>query len=591
MNPYGEDFANLKDAVSWSISQLEKPRKERVNAVKQYVGSHYADEGSEKNVPVNLLEMAVCIYTRLLAVRAPQVMVNTEVPQLRRPAKEMEIALNQVPEEVGMAETLRSAITEALFSVGIIKVGISTTDYVMGHAYGEPFVDLVTLDDYFCDMSAKSYKQIQFEGNDYWRRLDDVLNSPHFPEEPKKDLTSDEHTTVGENGQERAETISQDEGASTYQKMVKLRDVWLPHEQRLITYVPSQDKILSVVDWDGPENGPYHRLSFRDVPGNIMPLPPAQLWRDLHELANALFRKLSKQADSHKRVLAFGGNDNEAIKQFKEAKDGDGIQWQGQQPGQLEASGIDQANLAFFLQTRDLYSYFAGNLDSLGGLAPQAETLGQEELLSNASSTRLQEMRQAVVETVKGVYKHLAWYEWTDPIRTRKITKKVPRSDITIQTVWSAATREGDFLDYNFDIDVHSMEDNSPEKQLQKLNMVAQNYILPLLPLVQKQGGQIDIEALFNLIGEYSNLPELGQILKFKEAIPDPDEQVQGEAPHLQGGGGGETSAQPAQTTRTYRRENVPGASRSGNERAMTELLMGGDKQQSEKDSLFRSTK
>lgn len=583
-----DDFQQLTKAIDWSIQQMETPRKKRVEAVKEYVGRHYADDGSEQRVPTNMLELAVTIYARMLAVRAPRVLVGTESPELKTMAKNMELALNQVPDEINLGNTLRRAVVEALFSVGILKVGLSKTDTIMGHEYGEPYVDLVTLDDYFCDMSAKNYEQIQFEGNDYWMPLEEVKRNPAFSDE--NELSGDDHTVIGEQGQERAESVSQDEGATTYKDRVWLRDVWLPESNQLVTYAVKQGKLLNVVNWDGPKEGPYRRLAFAEVPGNILPLPPVALWRDLHELGNALFRKLGRQADNHKRVLGFSGNDDEAVKRFRDAKDGDGIRWGGQRPETLEAGGIDQSTLAFFLQSRDLYSYFAGNLDSLGGLAPQAETLGQEEIMTNASNARLHDMRDAVYNLSRSVYKTLAWYEWTDPIRTRTITKKVPNTEIEMKTVWSPATREGRFIDYNFDIDVYSMQDNSPETQMQKLQMVTQNYVLPLLPLIQQQGGQVDLESFFDLIGKYANLPELSEYLRFVETPEqNPSEQVQGNPQPQTAGGGSAGGQQPAQTTRRYERVNKPGATRSGKDQVMSQLLMGGNAQSSEKESLFRS--
>lgn len=586
-----EQFRNLTEAVNWSVKQMETPRQNRLHAVRQYVGSHYADGDAERRVPTNLLEMAVVIYTRLLAVRSPRVMISTEVPELKRAAKEFELALNQVPREVGMDNLLRKAVVEAMFSMGVIKVGLVKTGEVLGHSYGEPFAELITIDDYFVDMSAKDYSRIQFEGNDYWVNYADVASSPDFPASALAELEPDDHTVVGPDGNERADSISADEGADTYKDRVLLRDVWLPQEQQIVTYAPNQNLLLRVSDWDGPDNGPYHRLGFTEVPGNLMPLPPVALWRDLHELANALFRKMGKQADSHKNVLAFSGNDEEAVRNFQNARDGEGIRWHGQKPENLEAGGIDQTTLAFYLQTRDLFSYFAGNLDMLGGLAPASDTVGQDQIMNQASSARMQDMKSSTISFVQGIYRAFAWYEWTDPVRTRTITKTVPNTDFQVQAQWSKATREGDFLDFNFDIDAYSMEDKSPNTQLQKLQMVTQQYIMPLLPLIQQQGGQMDFERFFELVAEYTNMPELTDFLRFTQgaAQPDPSEQMQGNPRPQSAGGGQQGAGQPAETKRTYERVNRPGATRSGKDQVMSQLLMGSKGQQSENASLFRS--
>ena len=162
------DFAQLMKAVDWSISQLGSPRKNRVDAIRQFVGAHYSDNGTDKVVPTNFLELAVTIYTQQLAANAPKAMITTKSMALRPFAKSLEIAVNQVPDEIGLGDTIRKAVVEALFSYGVVKVGIcSNGDSAHGHDYGETYVDLASIDDYFCDMSAKSRKTMQFEGNDY----------------------------------------------------------------------------------------------------------------------------------------------------------------------------------------------------------------------------------------------------------------------------------------------------------------------------------------------------------------------------------------------------------------------------------------
>jgi len=197
--------------------------------------------------------------------------------------------------------------------------------------------------------------------------------------------------------------------------------------------------------------------------------------------------------------------------------------------------------------------------------------------LSDAASSRIRDMSEQTVSFIKDVYKAIAWYEWTDPIRTRMITKSVPNLDVSIQIPWSKETREGDFLDYEFDIDVYTMQDDSPSTKLQKLNFYLQQILMPLMPFIQQQGGEIDFKRLNDLLMKYSNLPELESIISFPgRTVP---QETQGNP---------QPSVQPSHTTRTYERVNRPGATRSGKDQTMAQLLMGGDAQNSEKASLFR---
>jgi len=568
------NFDKLHKAVEWSMRQLATPRAKRVEAIRQYVGSHYSEGGSDKRVPTNLLELAVTIYGRALAARAPKVLVTTPVSNLRPFARDMEIALNQIPGEIDLGSTVRRAVIEALFSFAVVKVGISPSGaFVDGKEYGEPFVDLVSLDDYFVDMSAKTRSGIQFEGNDYWVPIEDARDIYAANGGEREKILADENTLIGPLGEQRAESVTSSEGADIFGDRVWLRDVYIYRTGKIITYGVKSQIILREADFDGPEHSPYYTLGFSDVPGNLLPLPPVALWRDMHELGNNLMRKLGRQADSKKTVAAFGGGNDDDVEALKKASDGDGIKYLGAKPEAITVGGIDAPTLAFYLQIRDLFSYFGGNLDSLGGLAVSADTLGQDKLISEASGARLKTMGEATTDFVRDIFKALAWYEWTDPVRQRKIRKPVKGTDISVPVLWSADTRDGDYLDYNLDIDVYSMQDDSPSTKLQKVGTALERFVFPLLPAIEAQGGQIDVQRLLGMVGGLANIPEFSEIVKFPE--PDATEQMErGDAtPRM---------ATPAHTTRTYERVSRSAATRAGKDDVMSRLLMGGKVQPKE---------
>lgn len=575
MADLGVNFKDLKAAVEWSQRQLVVPRRNRLDAIKQYVGSHYSTGGTEMRVPTNFIELAVTIYMQQLAARAPRAVVTTKVPKLKPYAYSMEIAINQIPDEIGLDDTLRKAVVEALFCFAIVKVGIAQSGTVsLGHDVGEPFADLIDFDDYFVDMSAKNRSSIQFEGNDYWLPID-IARAMYDGKE--SDVEPDDYTVIGEQGESKTESISVNEGADLYKKKVWMRDVWIPDYNKVCTYGVKSQKVFRVIDWDGPEGGPYKTLGFSDVPGNLLPLPPVSLWRDLHELGNTLFRKLGRQADAKKTVAAFQGGHDDDVERLKAANDGDGITYSGGMPQQISVGGIDNATLAFYIQLKDVFSYLAGNLDSLGGLSPMTETVGQDRLLTESANARMSFMKSRTAAFIKSIFEDLAWYEWTDPVRERVIEKRIGKTDMTVTSIWSEETREGDWLDYNFDIDVYSMTPDTPEVKLQKIGLVMQQYVLPMAPMLQEQGAIIDFRELMSLISKLSNVPELNDIVKFQEPQKSPPEQNKSQPVRM-----------PANTTRTYERVNRPGATRQGKDDAMSRLLLGSKVQQSEGAAIGR---
>lgn len=571
-------FVRLHEAIESSCLLLASPRRSRLDAVKQYVGSHYSDNGSLKKVPTNFLELAVTIYSRMLAARTPRALVTTEAIELRPFARDLEIALNQIPKEIKFGETLKRAVLDAFFGFSVVKVGIAPQGKeVSGVPYSEPYVDYVELDDYFCDMTAKDWGSIQFEGNDYWADKEDVKALFGV------DLDADEFNAVGPSGEEQAKSVGASTPGTPYMDRVQLRDVYICNTGRVITYALKSMVIIRDEFFDGPDGSPYVHLGYSKVPGNLLPLPPVMLWLDMHELGNVLFRKLANQADKKKSVAAFGGGNEDDVRALQGANDGDGIRYSGQKPEVINVGGIDAPTLAFYLQVRDLFSYFSGNLDSLGGLSPQSDTLGQDKLLNEAANARVSAMSEAVVDFAKEIFERLAWYVWTDPVRERTIRKTVRGYEqISITKKWTPETRDGDFLDYNFSVDVYSMQDNSPSTKVQKFGQVFERFILPLMPMLQEQGAYIDIEAVCSFLAKHADLPELDEFVKFSNATqqerppkgnPNPDQ---------------DQSYKPPVTTRRYERVNRPGGSRSGNDNAMSRLLMGENLQPAEASAAGR---
>ena len=402
-----------------------------------------------------------------------------------------------------------------------------------------------------------------------------------FPNRATKGISPAETNRLNEQGDERVNTIGQgqEDYDNDFRPMVNVYDIWLPQENLLVTLpVDSADALipLSVVEWDGPEYGPYYRLAFSDVPGNTMPLPPAAMWRDLHDLANTLFVKWGRQAEDQKKVLGYHGGADMDAQRIVEAGDNEAIKMDDPNKAREYAfGGVDSTTLAFFLQVKDLFfTVPGGNLDALGGLSAQSRPLGQDELLSAQASQRISEMKDRTMIYWRDVISSLAWYEWSDPLRERKLEKTVTGVPGSIPVNWTPETREGDFSDYSIDIDPYSLEVQSPGQKIQNIVNVFNQFIAPFGEQMQAQGIGIDFEALIRIIGNYSNLPELSEILT--SAPTDDISSAAGSSP------------QPASTTRNYVRENRPAATRAGKDDVLSRILMGGQAQESEMATLGR---
>ena len=560
----GRDYLEKIDkSIEWSDQQLIFPRRKRIEAVKEFVGFHHVDNGTPKRVPVPYIKLAVNVFTRLLAPRSPRALISTAEEQYKSTAVAFELAINEIPEEIDLQEIMLRLVTESLFSVGCLKVGLHKVGTQLGHEYGKIFADVITLDDLIIDMSAKHPDAVQYVGNNYWLDHEDVMESDYF--EDTSGLEEDDYVIQNpDHGQDSAQSISVDESLIPLKKKVLLRDVWIPSENVLVTYQVKSKRKLKEIDWKGPPMGMYHFLGYDIVPGSVLPLPPVSSWRDLHDLSNALWRKLGSQADAQKTVQGFSGADDEGVENFKQASDGDGIRYTGGEPKKLTAGGVEQTTLAFSMVCKDLFSYFAGNLDSIGGLGAQTETLGQDRLLSEASTAQMKQMADKVVSFSQKLFRTFAFYEWNDPVRHRSLVRRIPGTDISLSVPWGKDAKKGKLDLYKLKIDIYSLQDDSPSSKLQRLRVFLNEFVLPLMPAIEAQGGSLDAQKIIEKAAKYTGFPEGSELVIF--LTPSPSAQGSGAAapPPGQPNGG------------TYEHVTKPGGASSMGEKIIQKALMGG---------------
>jgi len=579
MNPHDpDDLKRLRDAMSFSRNKLRAFREDRLDAIKQYVGKYYGENGADEEVPVNYYELAVTIYMQQLVGGAPRASVSPLEQNLKPHATDLKIALDRTAERIGLESTLWRTAQDALFGAGIVKIGMNEPG---GEAWwseiGEPFVIWVDLDDWVMDMTAKTWEAMAFCGNRYRVPLSTVRESEQFDKKVRENLKPTRKSSTTPEGDEKASTIGGglDAEIDEYEDEVELWDIWLPREGLVITLSADDEnsRPLRVVKWTGPRNGPYRMLGYSLVPSNIMPLPPVAIWKDLHDLGNELYLKLGRQALRQKSILPFRGGSDEDAEAIRESSDGDILRVDGEVPQEVSYGGPQQVNLAMFLGVNELVNRHFGNLDSLGGLSPTAETLGQEEMLSQNANQRIIFMRRRVDCFVDGILTDLAHYLYNDPLVSMPLTKRVPRTSVEVPFTWTPDSRRGNPSLYRISIEPYSLQYRNPQVQVGRVLSHIQNLILPVLPVLEAQGIGVNFDALLKMIAEKEDLPELADVLFFQEPSG---------LPMAEGAG------QPAVTTRNYNRRSIPGAGRSQKENALAQALLGSMPQPAEAATITR---
>lgn len=575
------DIARLCESIAADRTEMSPFRAKREEMLKQFVGSHYGD--TKQQIPVPLLEQAISIYSRALISRHPGVMISSNYRSLKPAAAMFQLACNHAIKKSGMERALRAWVVDAMFGLGVLKVGLKRSYGTNSIPVGQVIADTVPFDDFVWDTSATRTDHCRYMGNRYTAFKDDLSKDKSINWKTVQGLPNLDTSDTDDKGENRSRAISSNSGAGggrrkPLEDQVELYDIYLVRERTLITlHLPTQTVLRAAV-FDGPVNGPYHLLGFGDVPGNLMPLCPASLLLDLHDLANRLFRKVAKQAERQKVITIFQGGSDADMERVK--RTGDGGSARVDRAGTLleqAFGGADPKTFAMFMQTGQLFDKLGGNLSALGGLSPQSGTLGQDELLNQSASQRVAEMQSRLLTAAGGVMRDFAFYIWTDRLFEPTIARRLTGFDLEIPVVWTAEDREGDFIDFNLEIDPTSMGPSTPQQRLQSLVVFLEKFVIPLMPFAQAQGITPDMEPILREAASCLGRGDVDALLQFAAGAQNP-------AP-------GPTSA-PAgmnpNTNRTYTRVNRPGNTAEGQESSMIRQLMGAGLQDSEADAATR---
>lgn len=511
-------------AIRQSDERLTPFRQAREFFLGQYRGRYYnrktdsiRDEAPE---PLNTLFSAASILVPHLAFQNPRNMVTSEIAELRGQAELIGLDMDRLLVEIDFARTLREVVTDSLFGCGIIKTGIAPGQEVADfedaagylHDNGQAYADAVDLDDYIVDPLARCREQATFEGHKYRLPLDYIKDSGLF--EHVDGLKVSEAVEQG-----RAEQQSRDSGyAAELNELIQyvdLHDVWVPYDNVILTlpsYKCGPAEYIRKVEYDGPERGPFEMLGYQWLPSNVLPIAPISIWFDLHLLLNKLAAKLGRRADRDKNILIYDKRSAEDAKAIVETSDGESV-------GVADVDRLKELNLsAGSEKLADAIAYFraelstqSGNMDLVGGLSAQSKTLGQDQMLMGNAGLRLEDMRGQVVAFVKNIVKKLAWYRWTDPLRTSSVSSK--RQGVEVSFEITPEMREGDFLDYNYDIDPYSMQARSPEQQYQKKFQWITEAVLPIAQLGAPIGQYINPQAIIESMAQDLGIVEADEFI------------------------------------------------------------------------------
>lgn len=518
----------FRTSLDSSLEKLRQYRQNRREFVSAIVGRWWSKRNSDVvgRKPLMLMHHAIETYVRALVARTPRVSITTEFPRLRPMALDAEVVVNAAIERFELEKHLTRWLRDAMIGFGILQVGLVADGFHQDQASGEYIpkgrldCSNVSLDDWVHDMSARSLDpdQCLYYGNMFDEPLDDARENPRYKKSARLNLSASQSSRdTTSKGDSRTSSL----GARNAERGTEYAKMWQFYFPRTQTIVVMPEDFtestepLTVEDWNGPERGPYHFSYFTEVPDSSLPLPPAALVMDLTQIADETFRKEAENTENAKTILAYRDGHHDDAQKVVDANNLDSVAMENPDSiREIRLNGPRSENMGFLSQAMTLWNMMAGNVNLVAGLGTRSPTLGQDQLLAEASNQTLGAMRDMVYQQVDGVLTHWCFYYWNDPLRIDQSVRQVPGTSIFVPIVLTPEQRRDEWARFNFRIEPYSLQRKTPQQRLAELDQVVGGIIMPSLAVLQQSGLRFDVAEYLRLRAKYSGMHELLDLVR-----------------------------------------------------------------------------
>lgn len=429
-------FANI---VKSGYDRLKTYRNSRSQFIKEFAGQYFSEyQGLTGETPVNLLFSTLRAYIPNLVMNDPINQVTTEILDMKEYAFLMSEALNRLHKQLQLKKILRGWVTDSIFGLGILETGLCASDNIISVEDdvdvdpGMVFTQLIDIDNCTMDPQCTSLDTASFFGHLVRTRRDTLLEVPGLDEEliMKLPKCSTGSVSRGERVEDLSKPNTLSMELSDIEDFVEVVKIWVP-DANAIVYIPdprvtTNDTLIGIKDFYGPKTGPYNFLSFTPpVPNNPLPISPASIWYDLHNMVNRVARKLMKQTDKQRDVFFYRPMYSDLAQDLIESEDQDWLASDDPSAVRKESlSGPNRENVDMLNQLQYWYNYIAGNPDQIAGAKLNAETATGQQILQNNANVTIEDARDIIETETAALSEKHAWYLDTDPLINIPIIKR-----------------------------------------------------------------------------------------------------------------------------------------------------------------------
>lgn len=478
----------LSEAVKEGFERMKRYRKSRAMFVKDYVGHYFqTEQGLTGEMPINLVFMAIHALVPALIQREGMNRVMTEFLAYKDYAELLGLAVDKLQKQLRLRQILRAGVVDmCLGGLMIAKTSIAASGNLLPVGDDEDvdagmiYTDLISPDDFTFDPTATAFDKGSFLGHRV-RVPRQILLDYGWDRETVKRIPA-ANTHPQETGW--VASITQDSKQATtmhdIQEYVYVVEVYVP-DAGFVVYIPdpyqcSFDDFLHTQEYYGPTEGLYTIGSLtQPVPDNPFPIAPVGIWRDLNVMANEIFKKFMGQSERQKDILLYQPQLADVADAIRTAMDGEAIACNDPKGVNVTSfGGQNPDNERMVQELRGWFNYMAGNPDQLMGIGSEADTATEFQGNQANATVRIQDMRDMISDVQAEISRKHAWFLHTDPLLFSPGQPGIPlirrsTGNQPVQVWLTPEQRQGDFLDFSFEIVKRSMTVLEPNLRAKRL--------------------------------------------------------------------------------------------------------------------------
>jgi len=476
----------VQEAVRSGFKRMKRFQRARALFIRAYVGQYYAaDVAHEGDQPLNMLYHTIRSLVPNYVMRNPTTQVTTDIADFRTYAFMLGMALNNLNQQQNLKMTIRRAIVDSFFAMGIVTTGLSATDQLVDFGDirvdpGQVYSDTVDFDEFVIDPSCRLLEESAFMGHRMRIPRQILLDDEECDHDLVMRLPKSEHPDA------RNKAAALSKANISEQEMIELQDfvdvvsLYIPGAGSSIL-VPDPDQLISdgyikLTNYYGPKTGPYRFLTLtQPVPGNPFPVAPVGIWYDLAVMCNRLMRKQMIRAENQKTLYVVDPSAPDQAEDMREAEDQEVVFGNPDSVEMFSSKGAEQGTDHTLSNLQMWFNYMSGNPDQMAGVQSNANTATQATILEGNANVTVEDSRGMVYDFAAGIISDRAWYLHYDPLIDLPFTvRKKELSEVTgefirpeqynfpVQMRLTPEQRRGEHFHYTFKIKPRSMSAIDP---------------------------------------------------------------------------------------------------------------------------------